>query len=81
MFYSSTFHMCNISPLLYRLCVFWCCVLTLLPLTTADEAEKPVSDEDDGDFTFASRTERTCRNITSLCILCSQREVVDRMLL
>ncbi|KAG1925972.1 thrombospondin type-1 domain-containing protein [Pimephales promelas] len=26
-----------------RLCAFWCCLLTLLPLTTADEAEKPAA--------------------------------------
>lgn len=26
-----------------RLCVFWCCVLAVLPLTTADEAEKPAA--------------------------------------
>lgn len=43
---NTNFHMCNISPLSHRLCAFWC-VLALLPLTTADEAEKLVSDEDD----------------------------------
>lgn len=41
----------------HRLCAFWCCVFAVLHLTTAEEAEKPVSDdEDDDDFTCDSRT-------------------------
>lgn len=70
--------MCNISPLPHRLCAFWCCVLTLLPLTTADEAEKPVSDEDDDDYIFDRRTERTClKKHYIICMLGFYREVVD----